>query len=173
MTKVSGRVLGAGVVFVAAAGSALGVAGSAHAATTCSAPPGAEASIVQIQGSEGCGANTDTTGAAWSHGSGGVGFADAKDGSTVVAAGADGGVGAGESRGGQLAAVGFGAEALALGVLDNPATAVVVAGPQSQAYVGDVDDPILCEGDMASAVNFTTGRGCAVFGSWRYVSPAS
>jgi hypothetical protein len=172
MTKISGRVIGAGVVLTAAIGSALGVAAPAHAATTCTAPPGAAESIVQIQGAEACGATTDTTGGAWSHGNGGVGFAEATEGSTVVAAGAAGGVGAGESRAGQLAAFGFGAEALALGVLDNPGAAVVAAGPQSQAYVGDIDDPVLCEGELATAVNLTTGRGCVVFGTFRYVSPA-
>ncbi|MFD0451723.1 DUF6764 family protein [Rhodococcus aetherivorans] len=82
-----------------------------------------------------------------------------------------GGAGAGEARGGSLATLGFGEDALALGIVEEPATALVVAGPQSQAFIGDLRDPVLCEGSAATAVNLTTGRGCVVLGTFRYVTP--
>ncbi|WP_363207967.1 DUF6764 family protein, partial [Rhodococcus ruber] len=79
--------------------------------------------------------------------------------------------GAGEAAGGPLAAVGYGENALALGIVEEPAAALVVAGPQSQAFIGDLRDPVLCEGSAATAVNLTTGRGCVVLGTFRYVAP--
>ncbi len=131
----SGRVLGVGAAFAAAIGVGFLLPQTASAATTCTAPPGAPAEVVQIDGDEACGASTDGTAEAWSYGERGVGFADARSAAQVVAAGFDGGVGAGESTSGRLFAIGVGAQALALGVLESPGTAVVAAGPQSQAYV--------------------------------------
>jgi len=165
------RTLGGAVAVVAAAITVPLLSAASAQALTCAAPPGTPASIVEIEGTTGCGANTDATSGAWGYTDGGVGFADASGGALVVGAGLSGGVGAGESRGGQLAALGFGDGALALGVLDDPATAVVLAGPQSQAYVGDGADPMLCEGSAAAAVNLTTGRSCVVVESFRYAAP--
>lgn len=161
-----------GAVAAAVAGTAGSFAGAPAAqAASCEAPPGSAVSIVEIDGATGCGATTDTTGGAWGFSDGGVGFADASDGALVLGAGLSGGVGAGESHAGQLAAVGFGADALALGVLDEPGAAFVLAGPQSQAYVGDGADPMLCEGSASAAVNFATGRACVVAGTFRYATP--
>ncbi len=67
--------------------------------------------------------------------------------------------------------MGYGSDSLALGMLDGPGIAVIVSGPASQAFVGDADDPVLCEGDLAAAVNLTTGIGCALAGEFRYVTP--
>ncbi|MFD6673068.1 DUF6764 family protein [Rhodococcus zopfii] len=165
------RALSGAVAVVSAAIAGTFLSAGPAQALTCAAPPGAPASIVEIDGTTGCGANTDATSGAWGYSDGGVGFADASSGAFVIGAGLSGGVGAGESRGGQLAAVGFGADALALGVLDDPAAAVVLAGPQSQAYVGDGADPMLCEGAASAAVNFATGRSCVVIGTFRYATP--
>ena len=169
----SGRVLGVGAAFAAAIGVGFLLPQTASAATTCTAPPGAPAEIVQIDGDEACGASTDGTAEAWSYGERGVGFADARSAAQVVAAGFDGGVGAGESTSGRLFAIGVGAQALALGVLESPGTAVVAAGPQSQAYVGDADDPVLCEGTAAAAFDLEAVRGCVVLGDFRYFTPGA
>lgn len=169
--RIPMRAIGGAVAAVAAAIAGTLLAAAPAQALTCAAPPGTPASIVEIDGFTACGANTDATSGAWGYSDGGVGFADASAGALVLGAGVSGGVGAGESRGGQLAAVGFGADALALGVLDDPATALVLAGPQSQAYVGDGADPMLCEGSASAAVNFATGRGCVAVGAFRYATP--
>ena len=169
----SGRVLGAGAAVVVAIGAGFLVPQSASAATTCTAPPGAPVELVQIEGGDACGASTDGTAGAWSYGDRGVGFADARADARVGAAGFAGGVGAGESTSGRLLAVGVGAQALALGVLDGPGTALVVAGPESQAFIGDIDDPVLCEGAAAAAVDLEAIRGCVVFGDFRYVTPGA
>lgn len=171
-TWMSGRLFGAGVIVSAAVGAGFVAPGSALAATTCAAPPGAVADVVQVEAVEACGATSDGTGGAWSHGDAGVGFAQAEAGATVGAAGFGGGVGAGESRAGRLLVVGYGFQSLALGVLDLPGTALVLTGPQSQAFIGDADDPVLCEGDLAAAVNIDTGRGCIVIGDFRYMTPS-
>lgn len=168
---LSGRLFGAGVIGAAVVGAGLIVPGSALAATTCAAPPGAPAELSRVQGTEACGSTTDGTGGAWSLGAAGVGFADAVDGAMVGAAGFDGGVGAGESRAGRLLAVGYGADSLALGMLDEPGIAVIVTGPASQAFVGDADDPVLCEGNLAAAFNLTAASGCVLAGAFRYVTP--
>ncbi|AKE91666.1 MULTISPECIES: DUF6764 family protein [Rhodococcus] len=168
--RKSVRVLGGGAVVAAAVGAALVAAPSAQA-VTCAAPPGSAASVTQLDGRTACGAVADAPSGAWAHGDGGVGFADARTGARVLAAGLSGGAGAGEARGGSLATLGFGEDALALGIVEEPATAVVVAGPQSQAFIGDLRDPVLCEGSAATAVNLTTGRGCVVLGTFRYVTP--
>ncbi len=86
------------------------------------------------------------------------------------AVGLDGGVGAAESAGGLLAAVGVGADSLALGVLAQPGAALVATGPGSQAFIGDATDPVLCVGGMALAVNFTTGQGCVMYGTFGYTT---
>lgn len=169
--RIPMRALGGAVAAVAAAIAGSFLVAAPAQALTCAAPPGAPASIVQVDGTTGCGANNDATGGAWGYSDNGVGFADASEGAFVLGAGMSGGVGAGESRGGQLAAVGFGADALALGVLDDPGAALALAGPQSQAYVGDGADPMLCEGSASAAVNFATGRGCVVVGTFRYATP--
>lgn len=170
-SRIPMRILGGAVAVVAAAlaGPVLSTV-PAHA-LTCAAPPGAPASVVDIDGTSGCGANADATSGAWGYSDGGVGFADAEDGALVVGGGIAGGAGAAESRGGQVVALGFGAGALALGVLDDPGTAVVLAGPQSQAYVGDHADPMLCEGTASAAVNFATSRACMAYGTFRYATP--
>ncbi|WP_330132097.1 DUF6764 family protein [Rhodococcus artemisiae] len=167
--KMSGRVSAVGMTLAAAIGGALLAAAPAQS-LTCSAPPGAPTESVEILGTEACGANTEGPGGAWSHGGGGVGFADSRGDSRVGAVGLDGGVGAAESAGGLLAAVGVGAESLALGVLDQPGTALVATGPRSQAFIGDATDPVLCVGEMALAANLTTGQGCVVYGSFRYAT---
>ncbi|WP_241383995.1 DUF6764 family protein [Rhodococcus sp. CH91] len=166
----SDRILGAGVALAAAVGAGFLVPQSASAATTCSAPPGAAAEVVQVGDEEACGATTDGTAEAWGYGERGVGFADGRAGALVGAAGLDGGVGAAESTSGRLFALGVGAQALALGVLEGPGTAFVVAGPQSQAFVGDADDPVLCQGSGAAAFDLETVRGCIVVGDFRYVT---
>lgn len=168
---MSGRLFGVGVIGAALVGAGLIVPGSASAATTCAAPPGAPAEVTRVDGLEACGSTTDGTGGAWSLGASGVGFADAGTGATVGAAGFAGGVGAGESRAGQLLAVGFGADSLALGMLDEPGIALIFSGPGSQAFVGDAGDPVLCEGSLAAAVNLTTGSGCVLAGEFRFVTP--
>lgn len=172
-TWMSGRLVGAGVIGAAVVGAGLLVPGSALAATTCAATPGGPAEVTRVDGPAACGATTDGTGGAWSLGEPGVGFAEAGAGATVGAAGFAGGVGAGESRGGRLLAVGYGVESLALGLLDEPGTALVVTGPRSQAFVGDADDPVLCEGELAATINFATGSGCVVAGAFRYVTPTA
>ncbi|MEU5841664.1 DUF6764 family protein [Rhodococcus sp. NPDC047139] len=172
-SRASGRVLGVGMAFAAAIGAGFLVPESAFAATTCSAPPGSPVDLVQIEGDDACGASTDGTAGAWSYGERGVGFADARLGAQVGAAGFDGGVGAGESTSGRLLAVGLGSGALALGVLEQPGTALVVAGPESQAFVGDADDPVLCEGSVAGAFDLEAVRGCVVLGDFSYVTPGA
>lgn len=167
LAKVPRRVSAVGAVLAAALGGALLAAAPAHS-LTCSAPPGAPAESVEVVGTEACGATTEGPGGAWSYGSGGVGFADARGDSRVGAVGLDGGVGAAEGAGGLLAAVGVGAGSLALGVLDQPGVALVATGPESQAFIGDAADPVLCEGETALAANLTTGQGCVVYGSFRY-----
>ncbi|KOS56392.1 DUF6764 family protein [Rhodococcus rhodochrous] len=168
--RKSVRVLGGGAVVVAGVAAALVAAPSAQA-VTCAAPPGTATSVTQLDGRTACGAVADAPSGAWSYGDGGVGFADARTGARVLAAGLSGGAGAGEAAGGPLAAIGFGENALALGIVEEPAAALVLAGPQSQAFIGDLRDPVLCEGSAATAVNLTTGRGCVVLGTFRYVAP--
>ncbi|UYP18634.1 hypothetical protein OED52_18645 [Rhodococcus sp. Z13] len=164
---------GAGVVLVAAVGAGLLVPQAASAATTCAAPPGTAAEVAQVEGDQACGATSDGTAGAWSHGDRGVGFADGRGPALVAAAGLDGGVGAAESTAGRLLAVGAGFQALALGVLDLPGTAFVLAGPNSQAYIGDADDPVLCEGELAAAFNLEALRGCLAVGAFRFVTPGA
>lgn len=165
-------------VVVAMGGVSLGFLLPAQAATpsrtlTCTAQPGAPAENTEIDGAQACGAATDGSGAAYGYSAGGVGFADARENATVGAAGVDGGVGAAEGHGALLGAFGAGPEALALGVLDEPGVALVAAGPRSQAFIGDGADPVLCEGDLALAVNASTGRGCVAVGELRFVTPDS
>lgn len=167
------RVLGAGVVLAAVIGGGLFAAPAASAVAMCEAPPGAPAEVVQIERGEACSATSDGPSGAWSRGEQGVGFADARAGAFVGAAGFGGGVGAGESNAGRLLAVGVGPQALALGVLEAPGTAFVAAGPRSQAYVGDADDPVLCEGEVAAALNVETGAGCLTFGDLRFMTPTA
>jgi len=163
-------------VIVATAGVSLGFVLPAQAMTpkntlTCEARPGAAAETTRVDGLQACGAVTDGAGTAYGYSDGGVGFADAHGDSTVGAVGLGGGVGAAEGHGALLGAFGTGADALALGVLDEPGVALVAAGPHSQAFVGDGADPILCQGDMALAVNVTNGRGCLSFGEFRFATP--
>lgn len=167
------RILGAGFVLAASIGAALLTAPAASAVSMCEVRPGTAAEVVQIGSNEACGATADGTSWSWSRGEGGVGFADSRGGANVAAVGADGGVGAGESTNGRLLAVGIGAQALALGVLESPGTAIVAAGPRSQAYVGDAGDPVLCEGELAAALNIESGTGCLVFGEFRFTTPTA
>lgn len=159
-----------GVVSAVAVGACLLSSVPAAAATVnCASPPGTNQTIIDQRTA--CGTESDGTSNSVAYGDDGVGYARAGNGGMTLGAGVGGGVGAGETSGGILTAIAVGPNAVALGSVDRGTLSFVLAGPGSQAFVGNPGERIICIGSAALAMSFASGTGCVSSGGMMFVLP--
>src|SRR5574340_1747077 len=163
------RVVGlvGGMAAVALGVCLLSAAPAAAVTMSCASPPGTSQTIIDHRTA--CGTESDGTSNSIAYGDEGVGYARAGNGGMTRGAGVGGGVGAGETSGGLMTAIAVGPNAVALGSVERGTLSFVLAGPGSQAFVGNPGERIICQGSEALAVSFASGNGCVSSGGTMFV----
>lgn len=138
-------------------------------AKTVQCSSSADQKMTVVDGRTACGTEADQSGQATGYGMNGIGYAKGTHGANAFGIGVDGGVGASQGVGGIPAAVGIGANSVAITSVDDGSMSIAVAMNGSQALVANANQGVLCQGNSALAWNASSGAAClaTVLGTWR------